>query len=105
MVDRLLADVTMDVEVNPGMPCVEMQVTVTNVKDGRFRVEVIRLEATGREDPEYRTIKAGAYAWTISAAVSEARNRANAAGIHGMVFERALWAAEDEAENKLMEQQ
>lgn len=113
MTSRLLADVMMEMEVNSGKTHTEIQVSITNVRDGRFRVEVLQSEATGRqeidvdgqESPEFRKIKAGAYAWTISAAVSDARNRANAAGINGMLLEQALWAAEDVAEIKLAEEQ
>ena len=114
MTSRLLAYVMMDMEVSSGKKHTQiLQVSITNVTDGRFRVEVLQSEATGRqeidldgqESPEFREIKAGAYAWTISAAVSDARNRAKAAGIHGMIVERALWAAEDAAEIKLAEGQ
>lgn len=105
MIGELFADVTKSAETSPGKPYSEVQVTVSQVKDGRFRVQVTHSWGSNQVHyEELGKIKAGAFAWSISDAICDARDRANAAGIQGILLEQALWAAEDAAEAKLAEQ-
>lgn len=104
MIGELFADVTKSEATSPGKPYSDIRVTVSKVKDGRFRVQVTHSWGSNQVHyEELGNIKAGAFAWSISDAISDARDRANGAGIHGMLLEQALWAAEDAAEAKLAE--
>ena len=105
MIGELFADVTKSSEINPNKPYSDMRVTVNKVKDGRFRVQVTHEWGSSRSFVQDGKITAGAFAWSISDAICDARDRANASGINGVLLEQALWEAEDSAETKLAEQQ